>query len=87
MATVEIENERGPLRSRVLSMRSRFDLVFDAVLLLSYGVAHTFRFTGIAIHEWFGLGFAVGLLGHLTLHWDWVKRTRGGFSPRLRDGE
>jgi hypothetical protein len=53
---------------RVVSRRSIFDLAFDALLLVGF-------FTGLAIHEWFGLGFGLALLVHLTLHWDWVVRT------------
>jgi hypothetical protein len=58
-----------------VSLRSRFDLVFDLVLFLSFGIAYTFSFTGLTIHEWFGLAFGVALLTHLTLHWDWVLQT------------
>jgi hypothetical protein len=57
------------------SLRSRFDLLFDLVLLLSFSVAYAVNFTGLAIHEWFGLAFGLALLTHLTLHWDWVVRT------------
>ena len=32
-------------------------------------------FTGIAVHEWLGIGLGLALLLHLTLHWDWVIRT------------
>ena len=61
-------------RSRV-SLRTRVDLFLDAALLLAFGVAFTFSFTGLTIHEWFGLAFGLALLIHLTLHWDWVVRT------------
>jgi hypothetical protein len=36
---------------------------------------YSLGFTGIAIHEWLGIGLGVVLLVHLTLHWDWVIRT------------
>jgi Domain of unknown function (DUF4405) len=65
----------------MVSLRSRVDLVFDLVLFLSFGIAYTFDFTGLTIHEWFGLAFGVALLTHLTLHWDWViETTRRMFS-------
>jgi hypothetical protein len=57
------------------SFRSRFDLVFDLLLFLSFGVAYTFNFTGLTVHEWFGLAFGLALLMHLTLHWEWVSHT------------
>jgi hypothetical protein len=67
-------DERSPQRA-VVSRRSLFDFAFDALLLVGFGVAYTFNFTGLAIHEWFGLGFGLALLVHLTLHWDWVVGT------------
>ena len=45
------------------------------VLLLAFVIAYSFKFTGLSVHEWFGLAFGLALLVHLTLHWDWVLRT------------
>jgi hypothetical protein len=71
-----IAEENEPQRpGRALSRRSRFDLVFDAVLFIAFGVAYSLNFTGEEWHEWFGLAFGLALLVHLTLHWDWVVRT------------
>ena len=71
-------------RSRV-SLRTKVDLFLDTALLLAFGVAFTFSFTGLTIHEWFGLAFGIALLIHLTLHWDWVVRaTRGMLSTTGR---
>jgi hypothetical protein len=61
-------------RRRVLA-RSRIDFWFDAVLLVTFTLAYSLRFTGIATHEWLGIGLGAALLVHLTLHWDWVVRT------------
>jgi hypothetical protein len=73
-------SNRGAARSRV-SLRTRIDALLDTALLLAFGVAFTFSFTGLTIHEWFGLAFGFALLIHLTLHWDWVVRiTRGMLS-------
>jgi hypothetical protein len=47
----------------------------DARLLVAYTLACSLGFTGIATHEWLGIGLGVVLLIHLTLHWDWVIRT------------
>jgi hypothetical protein len=44
-------------------------------LLVGFTLDYSFNFTGLAIHEWIGLGFGIALLGHVTLHWDWVLRT------------
>jgi len=64
-----------PRPGRGLSFRSRFDLAFDFVLFVAFGVAYSLNFTGEEWHEWFGLAFGLALLVHLTLHWDWVTRT------------
>ncbi|MFI5067437.1 MAG: DUF4405 domain-containing protein [Streptosporangiales bacterium] len=47
----------------------------DAAILAGYVMAYSFGFTGLAIHEWLGIGLGLVLLVHLTLHWDWVTRT------------
>jgi Domain of unknown function (DUF4405) len=62
------------------------DFWFDAVLLLGYTLAYSYGFTGIAIHEWLGLGLGLALLIHITLHWDWVLReTAKLLHPRGHD--
>jgi hypothetical protein len=61
-------------RRRILA-RTRLDFWLDALLLLAYTLAYSLGFTGIATHEWLGIGLGVVLLVHLTLHWDWVVRT------------
>jgi hypothetical protein len=61
-------------RRRVLA-RTRLDFWLDALLLVAYTLAYSLGFTGIATHEWLGIGLGVALLVHLTLHWDWVIRT------------
>ena len=60
-------------RRRVLA-RTRLDFWLDAVLLVAYTLAYSLGFTGMATHEWLGIGLGVVLLVHLTLHWDWVIR-------------
>lgn len=66
--------EAAPARRRVPA-RTRLDFWFDAALLVAYTLAYSLGFTGLAIHEWLGLGIGLALLLHLTLHWDWVVRT------------
>ena len=61
-------------RRRILA-RTRLDFWLDALLLVAYTLAYSLGFTGIATHEWLGIGLGVALLVHLTLHWDWVVRT------------
>jgi len=61
-------------RRRILA-RTRLDFWLDALLLVAFTLAYSLGFTGIATHEWLGIGLGVVLLVHLTLHWDWVIRT------------
>jgi len=61
-------------RRRILA-RTRLDFWLDALLLVAFTLAYSLGFTGIALHEWIGIGLGVALLVHLTLHWDWVIRT------------
>ena len=63
-----------PSRRRILA-RTRLDFALDAAILAGYVMAYSFGFTGLAIHEWLGIGLGLVLLVHLTLHWDWVIRT------------
>ena len=63
-------------RRRILA-RTRLDFWLDGLLLVAYTFAYSLGFTGIAFHEWLGIGLGVVLLVHLTLHWDWVIRTTG----------
>ncbi len=62
-------------RRRKIAARTRLDFWFDVVLFLGYTLAYSYGFTGIAVHEWLGIGLGIALLLHLTLHWDWVIRT------------
>lgn len=54
---------------------SRVDFWIDVALLVAFTLDYSFRFTGLTIHEWIGIGLAPVLLIHVTLHWDWVVRT------------
>jgi Domain of unknown function (DUF4405) len=62
-----------PSRRRILA-RTRFDFWLDGLLLVAFTLAYSLGFTGIAVHEWLGIGLGLVLLVHLTLHWDWVIR-------------
>ena len=73
-------------RRRRVAARTRLDFWFDAVLFLGYTLAYSYGFTGIAVHEWLGIGLGLALLLHLTLHWDWVIRTTAKLlRPRGQD--
>lgn len=52
--------------------KTRLDLFLDLVLALAFVVVMEEHFTGIQLHELIGLGFGVGLLVHIVLHWRWI---------------
>ena len=80
------DREAAVGRRRRITARTRLDFWFDAILLLGFTLAYSYGFTGIAIHEWLGIGLGAPLLLHVTLHWDWVIRTtRKLLSPRGHD--
>jgi hypothetical protein len=51
------------------------DLLFDTTLFVAFAIAYAKDFTGLSLHEWFGIGFGVALLFHFSLHWEWAVRT------------
>lgn len=55
--------------------KTLFDFWLDLVLLVAFTLDYSFRFTGLAWHEWVGLAFVVVIPVHLVQHWDWVVRT------------
>src|ERR1700761_1755733 len=61
-------------RRRILA-RTRLHFWLHDPPLGSFTFAYSLGFTGIATHEWLGIGLGVVLLVPLTLHWDWVIRT------------
>ena len=44
-------------RRRILA-RTRLDFWLDALLLVAFTLAYSLGFTGIATHEWLGMGLA-----------------------------
>jgi hypothetical protein len=73
--TTSLEDPPVTAGRRRMLARTRLDFWLDALLLVAYTLAYSLGFTGIATHEWLGIGLGVVLLVHLTLHWDWVIRT------------
>ncbi|MCB0028650.1 MAG: cytochrome b/b6 domain-containing protein [Anaerolineales bacterium] len=44
----------------------------DILLFFAFIIDMNTRFTGLPIHEWLGIAFAVALIYHLMLHWQWI---------------
>lgn len=72
------EDTAVAVRRRRLPARTKFDLIFDTVLLVAFAVAYAEDFTGLSLHEWFGIAFGLALLFHFSLYWEWVVRTTKG---------
>jgi hypothetical protein len=60
---------------RKVPLRTRVDFWLDTTLLVAFTLDYSFRFTGLTVHEWIGIGLGFALIVHVTLHWDWVLRT------------
>ena len=70
-----------------MSVRQTFTFCLDALLLVACLLLLSPRLTGLPVHEWLGIAFAIPLLVHLLLAWPWiVTATRRLFAPiRRRD--
>ncbi|MEG0070582.1 MAG: DUF4405 domain-containing protein [Raoultibacter sp.] len=56
-------------------MGAKKNVIFDVVALVFYLVVATPALTGIAIHEWLGLGVAAVFFIHCVMHYDWLSET------------
>jgi hypothetical protein len=73
MAVSTTDAVRAPRRK--VAARTRLDFWLDGALLAAFVLDYSFRFTGLSVHEWVGIGLGSALVVHVTLHWDWVLRT------------
>lgn len=84
MTTVEAA---APAPRRTIPRHTLFDFWLDLLLLITFTLDYSFRFTGLAVHEWVGLAFVVLIPVHLVQHWDWVVRTSKRLVRRRRGRE
>ncbi len=67
--------DAAPRRRRAVRRKAVANLVLDLALVVAFLVDMNLRFTGLAIHEWLGLGIGAALVLHLLLHWEWTVGT------------
>jgi hypothetical protein len=67
------------------SQRHAFAWWLDSALFLAFLLLLSPRLSGLAVHEWLGLAFAVPVLVHSLLAWRWLATTtRRLFTPNRR---
>lgn len=54
---------------------TKINLLVDGVIFAAFLAASAPHFTGMAIHEWLGIGFGALIVTHLLLHWSWLAAT------------
>ena len=58
---------------------TKTNLWFDLAIFVAALFAPAVAFTGLAIHEWLGIGLALAVVIHLLLHWQWIVQTTKRF--------
>lgn len=76
--------DAAPRRRRAVRRKAVANLVLDLALVVAFLVDMNLRFTGLAIHEWLGLGIGAALVLHLLLHWEWTVGTTRHLLGRVR---
>jgi hypothetical protein len=66
METTSAPPEAAPARRRV-PVRTRLDFWYDGLLLVAYTLVYSLGFTGLAVHEWLGLGIGLAILYQLGI--------------------
>ena len=64
-------------------MSTKTNLSLDIVIFSAFLVASNPALTGLAVHEWLGVSFAVALIAHLLFHWDWIASLTKTFFKKL----
>lgn len=59
------------------------DFFLDVALFIAFTLAMTPHVTGIPLHEWLSLAFALAIVIHLALHWNWIVGVATGLFSRL----
>lgn len=59
--------------------KTRTNLFLDIAIFLAFILAMAPRTTGIPVHEWLSIAFALAIVAHLLFHWEWIV----GVTPRF----
>ncbi|MBI4927410.1 MAG: DUF4405 domain-containing protein [Anaerolineae bacterium] len=62
---------------------NRTNLAIDAGIFTAFLGAMNPELTGISIHEWLSVAFAMTVIVHVALHWRWVIEVAQRFFERL----
>jgi hypothetical protein len=66
-----------------LRVSDAFKFRWDVLLLFAFVASTAPNATGVALHEWVGLGLIVILVVHLVLNWNWIVGTTRRVFSRL----
>lgn len=59
------------------------NLVIDLLFLVAFLASVEVKGTGLAIHEWLGVGILAFIMVHVLLHWNWVAAVTKKFFRKL----
>jgi cytochrome b561 len=86
LQAVAIESSTSRSGGSSWGVRPRF--IVDLVLTVSFVSLMSVPFTGLPLHEWWGIGLIAVIVLHLLAQWDWTiastRRFLGALTGRLR---
>ena len=86
LQAVAIESSTSRSGGPAWGVRPRF--IVDLVLTVSFVSLMSVPFTGLPLHEWWGIGLIAVIVLHLPAQWDWTiastRRVLGALTGRLR---
>ncbi len=64
-------------------MSAKTNLILDSAIFAAFLAVSNPVLTGITVHEWLALAFAVAVIVHLLFHWDWLVKVTRQFFQKL----